>query len=101
MRDAPMSSSWRGPEAMAEIMISPVAATAKARAALGEILIEVVANGGSVSFMHPLAADAADAFWERALAAAACGERVVLGAFDGDHLVGTVTVLLDCPPNQP
>jgi ribosomal protein S18 acetylase RimI-like enzyme len=25
----------------------------------------------------------------------------VLGIFDGDVLAGTVTVILDCPPNQP
>lgn len=68
---------------------------------LGEMLVEVVANGGSVSFMHPLAPDAACAFWRASLAAAACGERVVLGAWDGDMLAGTVTLLLDCPPNQP
>ena len=51
---------------------------------LSEILIEVVANGGSVSFMHPLAPEVADAFWEGSLAAAARGERIVLGAFDGE-----------------
>ena len=36
-----------------------------------------------------------------ALAAAARGERVVLGAFEGDDLIGTVTLLLSLPPNQP
>ena len=68
---------------------------------LSEILVEVVANGGSVSFMHPLAPEAADAFWAGALAAAARGERIVLGAWDGAVLAGTVSLLLDCPPNQP
>jgi ribosomal protein S18 acetylase RimI-like enzyme len=86
---------------MAEISIAPLSATPAVRAALSEILVEVVAHGGSVSFMHPLAIEAADAFWEHALAAAARGERVVLGAFDGERLVGTVSVLLDLPPNQP
>ncbi len=70
-------------------------------AALCETLIEVVASGGSVSFTHPLTAEAATAFWEQSLAAAGRGERVVLGAFDGGVLVATVTLLLDCPPNQP
>jgi ribosomal protein S18 acetylase RimI-like enzyme len=51
--------------------------------------------------MHPLDLQAAKAFWDDALAAAARGERVVLGAWDGELLVGTVTLLLDCPPNQP
>jgi len=86
---------------MPEIKIAPLNASPRIRAALTEILIEVVANGGSVSFMHPLALEVADTFWEGSLAAAARGERLVLGAFDGESLVGTVTLLLDCPPNQP
>ena len=53
-------------------------------AALSDLLIEVVANGGSVSFMHPLARDVAEAFWKDSLARAAAGGRVVLGAWDGD-----------------
>ncbi len=64
--------------------------------------METVAGGGSVSFMHPLPLEAADAFWRDSLASAARGERVVLGAFDGGAtLVGTVTLLLNLPPNQP
>ena len=86
---------------MSEIDISPLKATPDIRRQLREILVEVVANGGSVSFMHPLEPEAADAFWDAALAAAARGERVVLGAWDGDILAATVTLLLDCPPNQP
>jgi len=70
-------------------------------AALSEMLVEVVAAGGSVSFMHPLAPEVAAAFWTRSLAAADAGERVVLGAFEAGVLVATVTLHLDCPPNQP
>lgn len=70
-------------------------------AALADLIIETVAHGGSVSFMHPLQPEQALAFWQNAMAAADRGERVVLGALDGDTLVGTVTLLLDCPPNQP
>jgi uncharacterized protein len=69
--------------------------------ALADLLIETVANGGSVSFMHPLAPEAAAAFWTRSLTAAEAGERVVLGAMEDGQLVSTVTLLLDCPPNQP
>jgi ribosomal protein S18 acetylase RimI-like enzyme len=83
------------------VTIAALADSPDVRAALSEILVEVVAGGGSVSFMHPLPPETADAFWEASLAAAARGERIVLGAFDGEHLVGTVTLLLDCPPNQP
>ena len=70
-------------------------------AALSEILIETVANGGSVSFMHPLAPEVAAAFWTSSLAAADAGERVVLGGMEDGQVVATVTLHLDCPPNQP
>jgi ribosomal protein S18 acetylase RimI-like enzyme len=51
--------------------------------------------------MHPLDRGTALALWNDALDSAARGERIVLGAWDGDLLVGTVTLLLNCPPNQP
>ncbi len=86
---------------MAEISIAPLTGSPGIRGALSEILVEVVANGGSVSFMHPLALEAAGRFWESALVSAARAERIILGAFDGECLVGTVTLLLNCPPNQP
>lgn len=68
---------------------------------LSEIIIETVAHGGSVSFMHPLQKETAMQFWQHSLAGADRGERIVLGAFDGQALVATVTLLVDCPPNQP
>jgi ribosomal protein S18 acetylase RimI-like enzyme len=86
---------------MPEIRIAPLHDSPPIRRMLSEILVEVVANGGSVHFMHPLSFEEAEAFWERSLAAAARGERIMLGAFVGESLVGTVTLLLDCPPNQP
>jgi ribosomal protein S18 acetylase RimI-like enzyme len=86
---------------MSGIAITPLAATPETRAMLASLLVETVAHGGSVSFMHPLAPDAALAFWDGSLAAATRGERIVFGAWDGDALVGTVTLLLDLPPNQP
>ncbi len=69
--------------------------------ALAELLIETVANGGSVSFMHPLSPELARGFWEDSLAAAERGERVVFGAYDGDVLIGTVTLLYILMTNQP
>jgi ribosomal protein S18 acetylase RimI-like enzyme len=86
---------------MPEIRIAPLRASPQISAALSEILIEAVAGGGSVSFMHPLAVETADRFWRDSLAAADRGERIVLGAFDGERLIGTVTLLLGFPPNQP
>ena len=52
---------------MSTITIAPLTAAPRIRGALSEILIEVVANGGSVSFMHPLAFEVADTFWAGSL----------------------------------
>src|SRR5262245_16996129 len=86
---------------MPSFAIKPLVDTPPVRVALSELLVETVASGGSVSFMHPMPLADADAFWKESLAAAARGERIVFGAFDGDALVGTVTLLLHLPPNQP
>ncbi|WP_375774912.1 GNAT family N-acetyltransferase [Bradyrhizobium sp. ma5] len=86
---------------MSPFSIKPLEDGPEIRRALSELLIETVASGGSVSFMHPLSPDDAHAFWQDSLGAAARGERVVLGAFDGDSLISTVTLLLKLPPNQP
>ncbi|MDE2362811.1 MAG: GNAT family N-acetyltransferase [Hyphomicrobiales bacterium] len=69
--------------------------------ALAALLIETVAAGGSVSFMHPLSEADATAFWRDWLASAARGERIVFGAFADGALVGATTLVLACPPNQP
>lgn len=81
--------------------IRQLADTATVRAALSGLLVATVAAGGSVSFMHPLAPERADAFWVASLTAASRGERLVLGAWADETLVGTVTLLLEFPENQP
>ncbi|MBW4024182.1 MAG: GNAT family N-acetyltransferase [Proteobacteria bacterium] len=86
---------------MAAITIGPLGPDPRTRSMLASLLVEAVASGGSVSFMHPLSKAQAATFWDGSLAAAARGERIVFGAWDGEHLVGTVTLLLDLPPNQP
>ncbi len=86
---------------MPDFRIAPLTTSPAINAALSSLLIETVASGGSVSFMHPLAQQDANAFWRDSLASAERGERIVLGAFDGDALIATVTLLLNLPPNQP
>ena len=86
---------------MEDFTIAPLTDQPHIRSALARLLVETVASGGSVSFMHPLPLQTADAFWRDALAGAARGDRVVLGAFDREALVATVTLLLTLPPNQP
>ncbi|MDR3374604.1 MAG: N-acetyltransferase [Ancalomicrobiaceae bacterium] len=86
---------------MPDVTISPLSSSDDTIAALARLLIATVAAGGSVSFMHPLSEADATGFWTRWLAAADRGELIVLGGFHGDALIGTVTLLLNCPPNQP
>ena len=86
---------------MPSFPIRPLQDSPPIRRALGELLVETVAGGGSVSFMHPLPLATAEAFWKDSLASAARGERIVLGAFDDDTPIATVTLLLNLPPNQP
>lgn len=81
--------------------ILPLQSSPETVAALSDLIVQTVAQGGSVSFMHPLSPDRAADYWARALAAADRGTRVILGAFDGPQLVGTVTLDVDTPPNQP
>jgi ribosomal protein S18 acetylase RimI-like enzyme len=81
--------------------IAALAVHPRVIASLSDILVEVVANGGSVSFMHPVAPEVAADFWRDSLSRAESGGRVVLGAWQGDELVGTVTLDLTTPPNQP
>jgi GNAT superfamily N-acetyltransferase len=70
--------------------------------ALAELLIDCVAGGASVSFMHPLSRAKATAYWGRIAADVARGERALLVAEDAaGEIVGTVQVVLDQPENQP
>lgn len=69
---------------------------------LGDVLMDCVDGGASVSFMHPMTRDKADAFWRRSAASAARGERIVLAAEnERGTIVGTVSLILDLPENQP
>jgi ribosomal protein S18 acetylase RimI-like enzyme len=86
---------------MPDIQIRPLKSSLDTCAKLSEMLIEAVTNGGSVSFMHPLSLQTAEAFWGNALAAADRDERIVFGAFDGENLIGTVTLVLNLAQNQP
>ncbi|WP_027482063.1 GNAT family N-acetyltransferase [Deinococcus pimensis] len=83
------------------VRVQPLLPTPEVLDALADLLVRVVADGGSVSFMHPLPHGDARAFWAASLAHAERGGRVVYGAWDDGLLVGTVTLLLDFPPNQP
>ena len=68
---------------------------------LADVLIDCVAGGASVSFMHPLSRERAVAFWKTVARGVAAGERVLLVAEDGLGICGTVQLALDLPENQP
>lgn len=71
-------------------------------AGLSEVLVDCVEGGASVSFMWPLPRAKAEAYWRGVAASAARGERLVFAAEDAaGAIVGTVTVILDMPENQP
>ncbi len=69
---------------------------------LTRLLIDTVADGAAVSFLHPLADADARAFWRNdVFPQVAAGQRALLVAFDGDRLLGTVQLITAMPPNQP
>jgi len=75
---------------------------ARAIEALGDVLIDCVEGGDSVSFLLPMTRAKADAFWRGVAAGAAHGDRVVLAAEDETGaIVGTVQVVWAAPENQP
>lgn len=68
---------------------------------LAAVLYDCVESGASVSFMHPFPVGDARAYFESVLDEVDAGSRVLLAAYDGDELVGTVQVVHAWPPNQP
>ena len=70
--------------------------------ALADVLIDCVAGGASVSFMHPLSLEKARAFWRGIADDAAQGRRALLIAEDTEgRIAGTVHLVLAQPENQP
>ena len=70
-------------------------------AGLAEVLNDCVHGGASVSFMLPMSLPKAAAYWRGVATQVARGESLVLAAFDAGVIVGTVTLLLKQPENQP
>jgi ribosomal protein S18 acetylase RimI-like enzyme len=68
---------------------------------LAAVLADCVAGGASVSYMAPFSHDDARGAIESFAAEVERGRRLLLAAFAGEELVGTVQVVLATPPNQP
>jgi GNAT superfamily N-acetyltransferase len=69
--------------------------------ALAGVLLDCVQGGASVSFMASLTRQEAEAFFEDAMREAEHGRRILLAAFKGADLVGTVQIVAAAAPNQP
>jgi GNAT superfamily N-acetyltransferase len=69
--------------------------------ALAEVLVDCVAGGASVSFMHPLDPTRALAFWRGVAEGVAAGDRALVVAEEEGLVLGTVQLLLGMPENQP
>lgn len=68
---------------------------------LVDVLIDCVEGGASVSFMHPLTRERAEAFWERVAEGVRSGGCALFVGEDPSGVCGTAQLLLDQPENQP
>lgn len=69
---------------------------------LNEVLIDCVAGGASVGFMHPLTPEKATGFWQAIARDVENQDRVVLVAIDDNQqIVGTVQISFAQSENQP
>src|SRR5258708_34610130 len=68
---------------------------------LAGVLADCVAGGASVSYLAPFSHEQARGAFEAVAAEVEQGRRLLLAAFAGGDLVGTVQVILALPPNQP
>ena len=69
--------------------------------ALASVLVDCVSGGASVSYMAPFSHEDARAAFDTWAAEVEQERRLILAAFAGGELVGTVQVILALPPNQP
>jgi len=68
---------------------------------LAAVLADCVDGGASVSYLTPFSPAQARAELEGMAAEVGRGRRLLLAAFDGGRVLGTVQVILALPPNQP
>jgi ribosomal protein S18 acetylase RimI-like enzyme len=68
---------------------------------LGGVLEDCVSGGASVSYLAPFSLDDAREAFDAVAADVEQGRRVLLAAFVGSEVVGTVQLILAAPPNQP
>ena len=69
--------------------------------ALAAVLFDCVSGGASVGYVEPYTEEDARSAFDGFVTEAEQGRRLILAAFAGGELVGTVQVILALPPNQP
>lgn len=69
--------------------------------ALAAVLADCVEGGASVSFLSPFPQSQAEDYYRKVIDGLVSGDRILLAAFDGESLVGTVQLLTAMPSNQP
>ena len=84
---------------MIEVRVLDGASAADFAGELAAVLLDCVQGGASIGFMASLTLAEAREFYDAVGAEVAAGKRILLAAFDGDELVGTVQVLLAALPN--
>jgi len=70
-------------------------------AGLAAVLHDCVQGGASVSFMWPMSVDKAAGYWRGVAGSVARGDALVIAAYQGDAMLGTVSLILRQPENQP
>ncbi len=88
---------------MSVVEIRRLSANEAARhiAGLAQVLVDCVEGGASVSFMLPFTQDEANEFFQRVIEEVDRSHRILLAAFIGQEIVGTVQIITDLPANQP
>lgn len=85
-----------------EVVALDAAAVSAAIPELSQILIDCVAGGAGVNFMHPLAPEVAAAYWRsKALPAIERGDNLLFVARHGGAILGTVQLVVGMVQNQP
>ena len=86
---------------MAEVRNLNTCEALRELSALAGILRDCVEGGASVGFMWPFSQGDAEQFFGKVIDGLERRERLLLAAYDGATLVGTVQILIAMPPNQP
>lgn len=68
---------------------------------LAGVLVDCVAGGASVSFMHPFGNEAAVGYFHQVAGEVSRGETILLAARHHGRIVGAVQLGIGTPPNQP